>query len=84
MPCNVKGVERFLGFAKYHRSFIPHLYRIAAPLYAITGKSGFRWETEQQSAFESLRALMTEPPVLTIPNNHGHFVLDTDASDYAV
>lgn len=27
---------------------------------------------------------MTEPPVLTIPDNHGNFVLDTDASDYAV
>lgn len=39
---------------------------------------------EQQSAFENLRAMMTEPHVLTIPYNFGHFVLDTDASDYAV
>lgn len=47
--------------------------------HALTGESGFRWGTEEQSASESLKALMIEPPVLTIPYNHGHFVLDTDA-----
>lgn len=41
LPCKVKDVERFLGFAYYHHSFIPNFSRIATPLYAVTGKSGF-------------------------------------------
>ncbi|XP_062589436.1 uncharacterized protein LOC134251086 [Saccostrea cucullata] len=84
VPRDVKGVERFLGFANYHRSFIPHFSRIAAPLYAVAGKNGFRWGEEQYNAFEELTQLMTKPPVLAIPNSTGHFILDTDASDYAV
>lgn len=85
-PCLVmlKVFDFFFGFANYHRSLISHFSRIAAPLYAVTGKSGFQKETEQQSAFGGLKALITEPPLLIIPNIHGHFVLDTDTSDYAV
>lgn len=44
---------RFLGFANYHRSFIPHFLRIAVLLYAVTGKICFRWDKEHQRAFDS-------------------------------
>ena len=36
-PKNRKQVEQFLGFINYHRSFIPDLARITAPLYELTG-----------------------------------------------
>jgi hypothetical protein len=84
LPSDVKGVEHFLGFANYHRSFIPQFSRIAAPPYAVTGKRNFRWGDAQQDAFEELARLMINPPVLAIPNSQGHFILDTDASDHAV
>ena len=47
-PQNTKAVERFLGFAKYHRNFIARFSEIAAPLYAVTGKASFRWGKAQQ------------------------------------
>ena len=47
VPVNSKAVERFLGFANYHRNFIPRFSEIAAPLYALTGKRAFRWEGAQ-------------------------------------
>lgn len=83
-PVNTKAVERFLGFANYHRNFIPHFSEIAAPLYAITGKAAFRWDSDQEQAFRDLISRLTSPPVLAIPTQEGHFILDTDASDLAI
>lgn len=84
IPKDVKVVERFLGFANYYRSYISHFSKIAAPLYDLSGKKGFQWEAEQQKAFDKLISLLLKPPVLAIPTSVGHFVLDTDASDFAV
>ncbi|XP_070564472.1 uncharacterized protein [Ptychodera flava] len=77
-------MESFLGLANYHRSFIKNFANLAAPLYMITGKQAFRWEEEQQAAFESIKAALLSPPVLAMPDQTGKFVLDTDASDYAL
>ena len=60
-PQNAKAVERFLGFAIYHRNFIARFSEIAAPLYAVTGKSSFRWGKEQQKSFEALVERLTSP-----------------------
>jgi hypothetical protein len=38
---NSKEVERFLGFANYHRLFIKDFSQIAVPLYKLTGKKPF-------------------------------------------
>lgn len=50
-PVNTKAVERFLGFADYHRNIIHHFSEVAVPLYAITGKAAFWLESEQEQAF---------------------------------
>lgn len=49
-PTNVKDVERFLGFANYHRGFIAGFAQMAQPLYNVTGKKPFVWGPEQQTA----------------------------------
>ena len=54
------------------------------PLYRVTGKNEFRWDTEQQQAFEKIKELLTSAPVLTMPNGHDAFILDTDASNEAI
>ena len=83
-PQNAKAVERFLGFANYHRNFKACFSEIATPLYAVTGKASFRWGGEQQQSFEAFVERLTSPPVLAIPTSEGKFVLDTDASDLAI
>ncbi|KAK3084013.1 hypothetical protein FSP39_006719 [Pinctada imbricata] len=83
-PTCTKDVERFCGFANYHRNFIKNVAYIAAPLYGLTGKNKFHWEVEHQEAFEQLKSALTTAPVLTIPTKDGHFILDTDASDIAI
>ena len=86
-PCNLKGLRSFLGTCSYHRKFIPNFAHIAEPLIQLTRKRKyptFVWEEPQQNAFLTLRnALMTEP-VLSHPQPDGEFILDTDASNYAI
>jgi hypothetical protein len=41
VPSNAKKVERFLGFANYHRAFIARYAELAGPLYSLTGKKPF-------------------------------------------
>jgi predicted aspartyl protease len=83
-PNNSKDVQRFLGLANYHRAFVPNFAEISADLYQVVGKYKFRWETEQQQAFERIKIALTEPPLLSLPNTVDDFILDTDASNVAI
>jgi hypothetical protein len=80
VPSNVKEMERFLGFANYHRVFIAWYDELAGPLYSVTDKKPFHWGPKQQIAFEGLISALTSPPTLAMPIPKGMFVLDTDAS----
>lgn len=45
IPFYTKTVKRFLRFANYQRNSIHHFSEVAAPLYAITGRVAFRWDS---------------------------------------
>lgn len=49
-------------------------------------RKGRRWEwmSEQQEAFDQLKVLLTEAPVLTCPDFTREFTMQTDASDYGI
>ena len=54
-------------------------------LVALTRKEApFVWTDRQQAAFESLKACRVSAPILGFPTESGRFVLDTDASLFAV
>ena len=44
----------------------------------------FVWTDQQQTAFEALKACLVRAPILGFPTEDGRFVLDTDASLFAV
>ena len=83
-PTCSKEVESFCGLANYHRNFIKSFSALSRPLYSVVGKKNYRWDPEQQVAFDTLKQALVEPPVLALPNHHDPFVLDTDASDLAI
>ena len=74
VPTNVKEVEKFLGFANYHRAFIAGYAEMANPLYSVTGKKPFHWGPGQQAAFDKLISALTSPPTLAMPVPEGMFV----------
>ena len=84
IPKCTKDVEKFCGFANYHRNFIQDFAELATPLYSVTGKNKFHWDEEQQQAFDNIKSALTSAPVLALPTKNDQFVLDTDASDQAV
>ena len=84
-PQNRKALQQFLGFLNYHRGFIQGLAGISAPLYKLTRpRAEWKWAEEHTEAFETLKTIMTSPPVLAYRNAKDQFILDTDASDLAI
>jgi hypothetical protein len=73
-----------LGVCELPPGFVVDYVRIAAPLYTVTCKKPFVWETEQTEAFEGIKEALVSPPVLALPVPEGEFVLDTDASGEAI
>ena len=84
-PSSVTDVRKFLGFANYFRRFIDRHSTISRPLEEITGKnSRFEWSAARQKAFESLKSALLEAPVLQLADVEKSFMVETDASDFAV
>ena len=84
-PDKVKAVRQFVGFAGYYRRFVKDFAELAEPLVALTRKGAhFVWTDQQQTAFEALKACLISAPILGYPTKDGRFLLDTDASLFAV
>ncbi|GBM96973.1 Retrovirus-related Pol polyprotein from transposon 17.6, partial [Araneus ventricosus] len=67
VPTTVKRVQSFLGLTGYFRKFIPAYSKIAKPLSdLIRSDNPFVFEQPQIEAFEKLKKLLTESPVLSI------------------
>ena len=80
-----KQVMQFLGMAGYYRKFCPNFSSITEPLTRLLGKNvKFVWTSECEAAFEKLKAVLVNTPVLTAPDFNRPFKLAVDASDAAV
>ena len=85
VPENRKQLQQFLGLANYYRQFIKGYAKIARPLSKLLGADeDFEWEDEQWLAFKALKTLLTQAPVLIYPKLNEPYILQTDASGYAI
>lgn len=84
-PRNLKDIRAFCGFCQYYSRHIQNFSHIAAPLYALTKKKvKFVWSDACEEAFETLKARLTTAPVLAYPTKDDTFIVDTDASLFAI
>lgn len=80
IPRTVKAVRSFLGLAGYYRRFILHFPAIAGPLTDLLRTDAFQWTPLAHTAFEHLKQLLSESPILALPDFSKPFVVETDAS----
>ena len=80
-PSTSLGMQQFLGLANYFRKHIANFSRLSAPLYALTKKSCiFQKGEETLLAFQAIKQLLMEPPVLAYPNPDLPYEIISDAS----
>jgi hypothetical protein len=84
-PQCVFDIRSFLGAAGYYRKFIRDFSALAAPLTELTkDRAAWSWGEEQQRAFEQIKQAIQSAPVLTLPDDRFPFVVQTDASGFAL
>ena len=84
-PLTVKDVRSFLGFCNFYRAFIKNFSDIARPLHDLTCKNEqFIWSEECNNAFLRLKEVCCNYPVLHTPDWSRQFIMETDASGYAL
>lgn len=86
-PKTKKQVRSFLGLTGFYRKFIPNYAQIASPLTDLTKKgqpTNVHWSSKAQTSFETLKRMLTESPILRLPDFTRVFVVQTDASDSGV
>ncbi|CAO3619736.1 unnamed protein product [Cunninghamella blakesleeana] len=85
-PTSVKELQVFLGFANYYRKFIKNYSKITVPLTKLLSKEKpvWEWTSESQSSFDKLKQLFCSAPILRHANITKSFILETDASDFAI
>ena len=82
MPKNLRQLRRFLGVASWYRRFLKDYAKIVEPLNNLTRKlKKFIWVDEQETAFNTIKKLLAEAPMLHRPVPGIEFEIHTDACD---
>ncbi|QRW26145.1 Retrotransposable element Tf2 protein [Rhizoctonia solani] len=85
VPSKVKEVQSFLGFANFLWRFVANFSHIARPLHNLVKKdTPWKWDTEEQEAFQNLKNAITSAPVLCHADPTKPYFLETDASGAAL
>ncbi|XP_004289462.1 PREDICTED: uncharacterized protein LOC101311522 [Fragaria vesca subsp. vesca] len=84
-PHNVKGIRSFLGHAGFYRRYIKDFSKISKPLCDLLAKdASFMFDEHCMEAFEKIKEMLTQAPIMMAPDWSLPFELMCDASDYAM
>ena len=80
-PENPKQLKLFLGAIQYSAKFLPRLSERTDKLRKLLKKNTeWKWETEQQNDFETIKKMLTEVPALARYAKDKDNIVTTDAS----
>lgn len=86
LPTSQKQIKSFLGVTGYYRKFVKDYSKVAFPLIKYLKKNSKINQNDPNyiSAFEKLKNLISEHPILKYPNFNKKFEIYTDASNFAL
>ena len=83
-PLTQKGCRSFARVVNFVSIFCPELQKLLKPIYELTKKGRpFLWGDEQQKAFDEIKSRLLKPPILSMPDKRGRFLLYSDTSKFA-
>ena len=86
-PTSKKELRRFLGICNYYRMYIQNYSELVRHLTNLTKNSvpnELPWNEDAQRSFDSIKHKLVTAPVLMIPDINKPFLVQVDASQYAV
>ena len=88
-PGTITDLRRFLGVANYFHQFIAKHSSIATYLHALikpkqSKSTSLVWTPLSQTAFETVREIISNCPLLRFPDDSAPIILRTDASDFRI
>ena len=73
-PKTLRQTRAFCGMVNFLSSFLPNLCRLLIPIYDLRKKAKkFKWTEEAEKAFNKIKKLLINPPVLKAPTPDGLF-----------
>ena len=80
-PKTLRQTRAFCRMVNFLLSFLPNLRRLLIPIYDLQKKAKkFKWTEEAEKAFNKIKKLLINPPVLKAPTPDGLFQLESDTS----
>ena len=80
-PKTLKQIRAFCSMVNFLSSSLPDLRRLLIPIYDLQKKSKkFKWTEEAEKAFNDIKKLLINPPVLKALTPDGLFHLESDTS----
>ncbi|GFR96677.1 retrovirus-related Pol polyprotein from transposon 17.6 [Elysia marginata] len=76
-----------MDLVSYYRSFISDFSSLTAPLTDLLRKGSHEkvvWPDECERALQHIQNILSNDPVLIIPDLNAQFIVRTDASDYGI
>ena len=84
-PTTVKGIRIFLGHAGFYRRFIKDFSKIARLLCRLLEKdTKFSFGDSCKAAFEEIKIILVQAPIMVAPEWDKGFEMMCDASDFAM
>uniref|UniRef100_A0A0A9XSU2 RNA-directed DNA polymerase n=2 Tax=Lygus hesperus TaxID=30085 RepID=A0A0A9XSU2_LYGHE len=84
-PRNTKGIAQFLGAVGFFQPFIPKYAELCVPLNKMRKKNiPFNWTPDCEQSYTTLINILSNPPVLALPDFTVPFSIWTDASNNAI
>ena len=83
-PSTNREALQFAAFVCYYHRFVPGFSELSKPLYELGRKRTYEWTDEHEESFQKLRTAIITAPVMSYPQAEGEWILDTDASGFAI